>query len=185
MKNRWWRRIIGLFLLGIIVTLLINASWFLKIFYPFPHQELLTESCRKYQVDPYLVLAVIRTESKFYTDAHSRVGARGLMQIMPKTGEWIAQQLQITDYTEDMLYQPSYNIPMGVWYLSYLQKNFQGDTVQVLAAYNAGESKVQRWINEGIWLGSLDDLAKIPYAETRKYIERVLFDYQVYQRIYR
>lgn len=180
----WWRRIIGLLLLGIIITLLINASWFLKIFYPFPHKELLTDSCLKYQVDIHLALAVMRVESRFYADAKSRAGAKGLMQIMPKTGEWIASQLEIADYTEDMLYQPDYNIAMGVWYLSYLQKVFQGDMVQMLAAYNAGESKVQRWLNEGIWQGSRADLNQIPYQETRKYVVRVLFDYEVYQRIY-
>lgn len=179
-----WRRIIGLLALGIILTILINSSWFLRIFYPFPHQELLTESCEKYQVDIYMVLAVMRTESRFYSDAESRVGARGLMQIMPKTGEWIARQMQITDYTEDMLYQPAYNIPMGVWYLAYLQKNFKGNMVQMLAAYNAGESKVQKWISEGTWDGSRYDLDRIPYGETKKYVERVLFDYEIYQRIY-
>lgn len=180
----WWGRIIGLLFLGVLVIVLINSSWFLKLYYPFPHEELLTESCEKYQVDIYLALAVMRTESKFYTEAQSRAGAKGLMQIMPKTGEWIATQIQIEDYTEDMLYKPEYNIPMGVWYLSYLQRVFQNDIAQILAAYNAGESKVQRWISEGIWQGSRYDLDQIPYGETRKYVERVLFNYEVYQRIY-
>jgi len=114
----WWQRISGLFLLGIMVILLINSAWFLKIFYPYPHQELVSRYSQEYNVDPRLVLAVIRTESRFYSQAKSQVGAKGLMQIMPETGLWIAKQLKINEYTEDKLYQPPYNIPMGIWYLS-------------------------------------------------------------------
>lgn len=184
MIYRWWQRIAGLFLLGIIVILLINSAWFLKIFYPYPHQELVSQYSREYKVDPYLVLAVIRTESRFYSHAKSKVGARGLMQIMPETGEWIAKQMKIAEYTADKLYQPPYNIPMGIWYLAYLERSFDGNLVQMLAAYNAGENKVRKWLSEGTWSGRQQDLEQIPYEETKKYVERVLFDYQIYRRIY-
>lgn len=182
---RWWQRVLSLLFLGVIVMLLINCSWFLKFFYPYPHQELVSKYCQEYEVDPYLVLAVIRTESRFYSKAESRVGARGLMQIMPETGQWIAKQMKISEYSEDKLYQPAYNIPMGIWYLAYLDRSFSGNLAQLLAAYNAGDSKVRKWLSEGTWTGRQQDLEQIPYQETRQYMERVLFDYQVYRRIYR
>jgi len=185
LKHRWWKRALGLFLLGLLAILLLNSASFLKIFYPFPHRELVQEHSLKYQIDPLLAIAVIRTESRFYAEARSRAGARGLMQIMPETGEWIARQLKLPDYTEDKLFQPEYNIHMGIWYLSYLQKSFGGNIPQMLAAYNSGDTKVRKWLDEEIWSGSEYNLEQIPYEETRKYVERVLFNYRVYQRIYR
>lgn len=184
MFYRWWRKIAFLFLLGFLLVLLINSSWFLKIFYPYPHQEHILKSSNEYQVDPHLVLAIIRTESRFYSRANSRAGAKGLMQIMPETGIWIAGQMKIQGFQEDMLYQPEYNLRMGIWYLSYLQKVFKGDTVKTLAAYNAGENKVKKWLLEGLWTGMEKDISQIPFAETREYIERVLFDYHIYKRVY-
>jgi len=181
---RYWKKIASLIVLGIFIILLINSTWFLKLFYPFPHQSLIIKYSSEYKVDPYLVLAIIRTESRFYSKAHSRMGAKGLMQIMPETGEWIAREMKLADYTEEKLFQPHYNIPMGIWYLSYLDKVFKGDLPKLLASYNAGERKVKKWLNEGIWTGKIQDIDQIPYEETRKYVGRVLFDYQVYKRIY-
>lgn len=184
MIYRWWQKIAALLVIGFILIVLINSAWFLKFFYPFPHRELIMEKSREYRVDPYLVLALIRNESKFYPKANSSAGAKGLMQIMPKTGHWIAGQMKITGFTEDKLYEPSYNISMGVWYLAYLDHNFKGDLIKVLAAYNAGEHNVKKWLKEGIWTGRQFDLDQIPYKETREYIDKVLFDYHIYKRIY-
>ena len=181
---RWWRKICLVMLLGIMVVVLFNSSWFLKLFYPYPHEELVKKYSQQYDVDPYLVLAVIRTESRFLTQASSRVGAKGLMQIMPETAVWIARQMKLTDFSEDKLFQPDYNIPMGIWYLAYLNKTFNSDMTKTLAAYNAGEHKVRKWLNDGTWSGNLQDTAQIPYEETRNYVDRVLFDYHVYKRIY-
>ncbi len=185
MLYRWWRKIFSLILLGVILIVLINSSWFLKVFYPYPHRELVTTYSQQYNVDPYLVLAVIRKESRFYTQAHSRVGAQGLMQIMPETGMWIAQQMKLEGFSEGKLFEPQYNIPMGIWYLAYLDKTFNGDLPKMLAAYNAGEHKVRKWLNDRTWSGSLQDTDQIPYEETKNYVEQVLFDYHVYKRIYR
>lgn len=104
---------------------------------------------------------------------------------MPETGNWIATQLQLEDYCEEKLFHPEYNIPMGIWYLSYLDKTFQGDMIKVLAAYNAGERKVKEWLKKGVWTGQLKDVDKIPYTETREYIDKVLLDYHIYKRIYK
>lgn len=178
------KKMLIILLLGFICIYLLTSSWFWQRFYPYPHRDLINENCHTYGVDPYLVLAIMKTESRFHSRACSRVGALGLMQIMPKTGEWIAQQMSLEEFKEVKLYEPRYNIPMGVWYIAYLYKNFDQNTVKVLAAYNAGATKVKIWLEEGIWTGELQDLKQIPYPETRKYVDRVLFNYQVYKYIY-
>lgn len=185
MIKKWWQKISALIVLGFLLIVIINSSWFLKLFYPFPHRELVLEYSSEYGVDPFLVLALMRTESRFYARANSPAGAKGLMQIMPETGSWIAKQLQMPDFTEDKLYQPQYNIPMGIWYLVYLDSVFSGDLIKVLAAYNAGEHNVKKWLKEGTWSGRQQDLEQIPYAETREYIDKVLFDYHIYKRLYK
>gem|GEM_PF-978414 len=185
MLYRLWKKVAGLAVLGLALILLINSVWFLKLFYPFPHRELILKHSSEHGVDPYLVLALIRTESGFYPLASSRVGARGLMQIMPDTGNWIAGQMKMEGYSQEKLYQPAYNIPMGIWYLSYLDRTFDGNLVLVLAAYNAGERTVKKWLAEKVWTGRQQDLGQIPYAETREYIDKVLFDYHIYKRIYK
>lgn len=175
--------VLVLLLLSALIFLLQN-SWFIKLFYPFPHQELIEKYTREYQVDPYLTLAIIKTESRFSVSARSPAGASGLMQIMPETGYWIAGQMKMENFEAEMLYRPEFNIPMGIWYMAYLDKAFQGNLPQMLAAYNAGESKVRNWLADKTWSGRQQDVGQIPYAETRRYIERVLFNYQVYKKIY-
>ena len=184
MIYRWLKKALGLLLIAVFVVLFINSALFLKFFYPYPHQELVSKYSTQYGMDPYLVLAVIRSESRFDEKAQSRVGAKGLMQIMPDTGQWIAYQLKLDDYEEAKLNLPQYNIRMGIWYLAYLDKSFAGDTIKLIAAYNAGETKVRKWLEDKVWTGKVENLDQIPYLETRKYVESVLFDYQVYKRIY-
>lgn len=178
------KKIFVILLLGFIFVRLFTSPWLLQRFYPYPHQQLILENCRTYQVNPYLVLAIIKTESRFYAGAQSRVGALGLMQIMPNTGKWIADQMGIDEFEADKLFEPRYNIPMGIWYISYLYKTFDQNTVKVLAAYNAGATRVKNWLEQELWSGDIQDLTQIPYPETRKYVDRVLFNYQIYKYIY-
>lgn len=184
MIYRWFKKIILILIILSLFLTLINSAWFLKFLYPFPYQETIEEACAKYSVDPYLAAAIMRAESKFNAQAISRSGARGLMQIMPETGRWIAGQIKIQNYAEELLFVPEFNLTMGVWYIGYLQNVFRNDTVQMLAAYNAGEQKVRDWIHAGTWSGLEEDIAQIPYAETRQYIDKVLFDYHIYKRVY-
>lgn len=163
---------------------MINSTWFIKLLYPLYHDETIKKYSKQFDVDPYLVAAVIRVESKFYHKAESRVGAKGLMQIMPETGEWVANKLLLENYTVEKLYDPEYNIQIGIWYLAYLIGEFDGDIVKSLAAYNAGENKVRKWLKAGIWSGNFNDIENIPFPETRSYVDRVMYDYQVYKKIY-
>jgi len=175
-----------LIITGIILGLgysIFYSSPVQRIFYPLLYPEYIFSYAEKYQVDPYLVAAVIRAESRFFERAESGSGARGLMQIMPDTAKWAADQLGL-DFHREMLYEPEYNIRIGCWYLRQLLDTFQGNLVLVLAAYNAGQGNVRRWLKEGLWDGSLTELYRIPFTETRFYVWKVLRYYQRYQVLY-
>jgi soluble lytic murein transglycosylase-like protein len=122
-----------------------------------PYGEIIHEKSVKYDVDPALVAAVIEQESKFHRTAHSPVGARGLMQLMPRTGRWLGAR---------NLYDPEQNVDAGVKYIKYLQQRFDGNVKKTIAAYNAGEGNVKRY--NGI----------PPFRETQTYVKRVMSNYQ-------
>ncbi len=154
-----------------------------KFFYPFPYREHVQSSAAAYSLDPLLVAALIQTESGFRAHVVSSRGARGLMQVMPSTAEWVAQNIGI-EYSPDMLFDPQYNIEIGCWYLADLFKKFDGEAIIVLAAYNGGRGEVRRWLDEGIWDGSESTLEQIPFSETRNFVRQVMDAYRRYQQIY-
>ncbi|HVG25318.1 MAG TPA: lytic transglycosylase domain-containing protein [Thermoanaerobaculia bacterium] len=121
-----------------------------------PYGELIYAKAKKYDVDPNLVAAVIEQESRFHARAKSQVGARGLMQLMPRTGRWMGAR---------DLYNPEQNIDAGVKYIAYLDKRFNGDLKKIVAAYNGGEGNVRRY--RGV----------PPFRETRQYVKKVLKNY--------
>ncbi len=121
-----------------------------------PYGELIYAKAKKYDVDPALVAAVIEQESRFKPRARSHVGARGLMQLMPRTGRWMGAR---------DLYNPEQNVDAGVKYIKYLDKRFNGDLKKIIAAYNGGEGNVMRY--RGI----------PPFRETRQYVKKVMKNY--------
>ncbi|MFP5246586.1 MAG: lytic transglycosylase domain-containing protein [Thermoanaerobaculia bacterium] len=131
----------------------IRAEFFAE---KIPYGELIHEKALKYDVDPALVAAVIEQESRFKPRAKSPVGARGLMQLMPRTGRWMGAR---------NLYDPEQNIDAGVKYIAYLDKRFKGDLRKIIAAYNGGEGNVMRY--RGV----------PPFRETRQYVKKVLKNY--------
>ena len=137
-----------------------------------------------YGVDPYLITAVMQTESHFYLNAMSPVGAIGLMQLMPDTAEWIAGQLEDPAYSVEAIHEPERNIRYGIWYLSSLQREFGGNDVLALAAYNAGRGNVQEWIRDNGWPADFHDIDAIPYQETREYVRKVLLTEHKYRSLY-
>ena len=166
----------------ITVFILIALNYLDSWLYPIKYEEQVNKYCADYNVESTLAQAVIREESKFNEQATSNSGALGLMQIMPDTGEWIAQQLN-EDYGDDYLYDVDRNIRYGVWYLSELMLEFSGNKVLVLAAYNAGRGTVWGWIEEYGWNKDFDNVEAIPYPETRDYVKRVLRSYEKYKSI--
>jgi soluble lytic murein transglycosylase len=155
-----------------------------RFFYPIPHRDYVFHYSTMYELDPYLVAAVIRVESRFLIQAESTSGARGLMQLMPETAKWAAGKMKI-EYSPEMLFDPEYNIRMGCWYLRQLVNKFDGNLVVALAAYNGGQGNVVNWLKKGTWNGEYNNLDQVPFFETRDYVRRVFQNYQRYQNLYR
>ncbi|SHG82670.1 soluble lytic murein transglycosylase [Thermosyntropha lipolytica DSM 11003] len=175
--------IIWISILVFLALVLTFPKW-ITFFYPKPHSEIVFAEAGKNNIDPYLVFAIMRTESKYQTAAESSAGARGLMQIMPDTAFWIAKQKGINNFDITSLYDPEVNIAFGCWYLADLSREYKGNLPLVIAAYNAGRGNVREWLNEGRWNGNLKELDKIPFPETRTYVRNVLKAYEAYKAIY-
>jgi soluble lytic murein transglycosylase len=134
--------------------------------------------------EPALTYSVIRQESNFAAEAVSRAGARGLMQLMPATAKAIAAKLNLP-FSEGKLVDPTYNVALGENYLMRIVGRFDGSYVLGLAAYNAGPARVHQWLQQiGDPRGHMDVIdwiERLPFAETRNYVERVLEGLQVYR----
>lgn len=156
----------------------------LRIVYPFPFRSIVMAEAIERGVDPFLAAALIRQESLFNPDARSPVGAIGLMQVMPRTGESLARTLGISRFRPEMLLQPELNIHMGVKYLSD-QIGTYGDRLDaVLAAYNAGPTRVSRWQRFPEYADRVLFAERIPYDETRDYVRIVQNNRRMYQALY-
>ncbi len=134
-------------------------------------------------VDPYLVAAIIREESLYDTRAVSRTGAVGLMQVMPVTAQAVSRRLGLPEVGREELFNQDTNIRLGVGYLEQLLRQFSGNVLHTVAAYNAGPTAVFSWIAK---YGNRDPdefVELIPYQETRQYVKRVLRSYREYHRL--
>lgn len=146
---------------------------------PLRHDDIIRQQAADKGLDPALIAGVIYTESRF-VDQTSHAGAKGLMQIMPATAEYIAGLSGGTRFEQGDLASPQINISYGAYYLRYLQDKYDGDEVLTLAAYNAGEGKVDEWRGGAESL----EVDAIPFAETREYVGKVLTARDDYRRQY-
>ncbi|NLA26190.1 MAG: lytic transglycosylase domain-containing protein [Firmicutes bacterium] len=167
-----------------LVCFLLGSPRLGKMFYPFRYRGEIMAAAKEQQIDPLLIAAVIHTESGFQEKAVSPQGACGLMQLMPSTAKWIAEKKGESGYHRDRLFEPHYNIAAGSWYLADLLRQFGGNEVIALAAYNGGRGQVQRWLEDEIWDGSEANLEQIPFGETRAFVRRALKNYHSYQDLY-
>jgi len=140
---------------------------------------------RERNLDPALLCALILEESRFHSQAISSAGARGWMQVLPRTGQRIAKELRLSNFSEDQLFDPAVNVRLGSWYFSKLLEEFGGKTYLALAAYNAGPHLVRKWLGQAPNLAEDEFVENIPFAETRNYVTRVLSSAQVYRTLYR
>ncbi|MCD5413791.1 MAG: lytic transglycosylase domain-containing protein [Clostridiales bacterium] len=179
------KKIICIVVVVICLLIILNSRRILKAIYPIHYYDLIIEYSEKNNLDPYLVASIMRNESGFDTDAVSVKGASGLMQIMPLTGKWAAERLKISNFNEEMLFDPRINIRIGTWYLNFLNNKFNGDLKLIISAYNAGNGNVRSWLANPEY--SLDGVALniIPFPETKTYYKRVSRDYKIYKIIYR
>jgi soluble lytic murein transglycosylase len=151
---------------------------------PLRHEDIIRQQAAEKGVDASLIAAVIYTESHF-RDQTSHAGATGLMQLLPSTADYIARKSGGTRFTRSDLATPQINIAYGTWYLRYLLAKYHGNVVLTLAAYNAGEGKVDQWWQAASARGERFDVARhIPFAETRDYVHRVLAARREYRKNY-
>jgi soluble lytic murein transglycosylase len=151
---------------------------------PLRHEDIIRQQAADKHVDAALIAAVIYTESHF-RDQTSHAGAKGLMQLMPETADYIAHKTGGTRFERADLATPQINIAYGTWYLSYLLTRYHGNAVLALAAYNAGEGKVDEWWQRASARGERFKAARhIPFPETRDYVNRVLSARADYRRTY-
>jgi soluble lytic murein transglycosylase len=156
-----------------------------EIALPLRHDDVIRQQAEDKQLDPALIAAIIYAESRF-RDQTSPAGAKGLMQILPSTADWIARKSGGTAFVQGDLAEPQINIAYGSWYLRYLLDHYGGDRVAAIAAYNAGLGKVDAWRARAIAAGERFRVHRhIPYAETRSYVRRVLSARSEYRREYR
>ena len=149
-----------------------------RLIYPERYKELVTKYANEYAVPSELVFAVIKTESNFKPDAVSSAGAVGLMQLLPSTYEWLTT-LTGERFVSDMLYDPETNIKYGTYYLQYLYSYF-GSWEKVLIAYNWGPGNLIGYLEENEYASG--DYKKLPVAETRNYVSKVLYGMEVYKK---
>ena len=145
-----------------------------KAYYRVDHVDLISSRCRELGLDPYLVSALIFTESRFRTDAVSEVGATGLMQLMPETAQDMARLEGLPDLEKSDLLNPKLNLRLGTLYLSRLLQRFPSEEL-ALAAYNAGPSIVDEWLGGD---------SKVRYPETRAYVSEILKHRQRLKNLY-
>ena len=148
--------------------------------YPKKYEEIVTRHARAFGLEESLVYGLIKTESGFDKNAQSRAGALGLMQLTPSTAEFVSRKLGTSEYD---LFDADTNVLFGCCYLWYLSRRFS-DLSTILAAYNAGEGRVQNWLAKSDYSGDGETLDFIPFAETRHYVNKVKKFYKCYKILY-
>ncbi len=161
------------------------AEIFWKLAYPSGFYDIVQSHASEYNIDPFFVLSIILAESAFNPDAYAPDGGTGLMQLMPETGAKLAHSLKISPPDPNTYFQPEVNILLGTTYLNQLLQLFDHQLPPVIASYNAGEEKVTTWWKEAYRENQPAFIASIPYPITKRHVQRVLWYYREYQRIYR
>lgn len=153
---------------------------FLQAAYPMRYRGIVERYASEFDVESGLIYSIMKNESGFSEKAVSDKNAVGLMQITPSTAEWISEKINETDYC---LSDPDVNIRFSCWYISYLCKTF-GSVETAVAAYNAGEGNVKKWLNDGRYSFDGKSLSVIPFGETEKYVKNVMSSYKIYNKLY-
>lgn len=152
-----------------------EPPWWARLWYPLRYASVVRSRAAADRLDPALLAAVIEGESKFDANARSRTGAIGLMQLQPTTAKGIAIRTHGSTFVTSDLYDPRINISYGAWYLRHLIDKYRNEK-NALAAYNAGQRNVDRWLANG---------EPIQFPETRAYVSRVERLKGIYRRTYR
>jgi peptidoglycan lytic transglycosylase len=152
-----------------------EPPWWARLWFPLKYDSIVRGHAARYHLDPALLAAVIDEESKFNPDARSRTGAIGLMQLQPATAKGIAIRTGGSAFVVSDLYKPEINVRYGAWYLRHLLDEY-GDERTALAAYNAGQENVDRWLAHH---------EPVQFPETRAYVSSVERLKGIYRRTYK
>ncbi len=166
------------FVILILTSLILLLKPTLRIVYPIKYESEIKEISNRLGLDPYLVEGIISTESRFNDDALSHKGAKGLMQLRDTTKKWCMENLDVHPYDDDAVQ----NISIGCTYFKYLLDKYDSNVSTALAAYNAGEGNVSKWLkaeNSGGFT-----LSEIPFRETENYVEKVEVREKIYRFLY-
>ena len=178
----------GTFIVFLVIVITVAVLWtplsnyISRTMYPLKYQDIILKYAEEYDVDPYIIAALIKAESGFDADAYSHKRARGLMQVTDATAQGVAKELKI-DYDFDMLTDPEVNIRIGTWYLGYLIDMYGGDLSLALCAYNAGFGNVDEWLDNPKY-ASGGKLHTVPFPETEKYLKNTLEYIEKYREVY-
>ena len=183
------KKLLKLIILILIIVFIVNnidfkklKSDIFKMIYPTEYSTYVEKYSAKYDVDKYLIYAIIKAESNFDENAVSNRGAKGLMQLMYSTAEEVASKLEL-NVTEENIMDPDININLGTKYISILLQKYD-DIGLALCAYNAGSGNVDKWIEDGVLQKDGSDIENIPFAETNNYVRKILRDYKIYKELY-
>jgi soluble lytic murein transglycosylase len=186
----WRRRLVALALAATVGVALAAASGIgplgeavREITLPLRHDDIIRQQAEDKSVDASLIAAVIYEESRF-RDQTSHAGARGLMQITPDTADFIAKNSGGYRFEHSDLATPQINIAYGTYFLRHLIDHYDGNEALALAAYNAGLTNVDRWVNEAGGPDAFDTAGDIPFPETRAYVANVLERREQYREHY-
>ncbi|SDC10266.1 soluble lytic murein transglycosylase [Paenibacillus sp. UNCCL117] len=184
---KFWRkkRVFAVLLVTFLVFLFLSSSFVGRLLYAIKYEEEIHTYAKQYDLDPLLVAAIIRVETNYRPDLESKKGAYGLMQLMPDTSDWIIEKAPFDDSYKSRLHDPAVSIELGSWYLNWMSKQFEGNPYAMVAGYNAGHGKVGMWLEDKQWDGTLKNSQQIPYGETRHYLQRVMYYYHKYVKLYR
>jgi len=175
--------LVGAVVLGVVLLMPLLQKTVNEFSLPLTNANVIRQQAAEKHLDPALIAAVIYAETKF-DPRSSAAGALGLMQIMPGTAEYLAHRSGATSFTTSDLATPAVNIAYGSYYLRYLLDEYHGNVTDALAAYNGGESNVDRWIADARAQGHSLTVADIPFPETRAYVTRVLSAERKYRSKY-
>lgn len=198
-RSEWWSGVRHLNLREILIAAKLAEKWNwdqiaiftiakakywddLELRFPISYKKFIVRNAGREQLDPSFVYGVIRQESAFDRFAHSRAGARGLMQIMPATGRQIARRLKKRWTSNRILYEPEVNLRFGTSYLKKLLNQFDRSFVLATAAYNAGQNRVDRWLPKDETIPADIWIENIPFKETRDYVSTVLAYTVIYHK---
>ncbi|MDR4517471.1 MAG: lytic transglycosylase domain-containing protein [Nitrosomonas sp.] len=154
-----------------------------KLRFPTPHREALRPILKEQDVDEAWVYGIIRQESRFLTEVRSSAGAMGLMQLMPNTAKWVAQQLGITNFQQSLITQIDTNLRLGTYYLKHVLTTLDNQSLLASAAYNAGPGRARRWRDNDRVLEGAIYAETIPFSETRDYVKKVLKNSVYYSNV--